>query len=521
MYTLNNQILLIKMETSQSDFITYCINIIKEQKEIDIEKCLLDTINYYILEEFKKIEYFFNVKYLKCRQYSWTKPKGINSLSYYIKQGNLEILEYELKTDCLINSGIIHIHLILPEYLLQGEKSTSQYFYEYKKGKNIKIEEGYIKIKRYPYRLEARGKKERYTLRIDCIRFGSSFLKIFQISLLANLYINEMQTKNVDALFKIIIEKYSLYFNKDRNLDQDLSFIIEQNKNSSENKSLDCLFKDLILLRTKLLIDDIKNCLNEEFNKKIKLENESLKEIDNFIRKQDFIHALEIIEKDIKFFFLDSMFKNIYSKEDNPYSIILGTLYLKYGNILLDIDEKNNAKIVLEKALYLLPNNVDAYFDLSIIYALENNWTRYFDIIINCYKYGSLNSSSKLGKFFRYLAIYYGNNEKCELAVLLTQISLDYYQQTSEQQFKYFMDKGTLNFQYYLDTIKETDNIRNEFDILLINSGWKGIKKITNEHLSELQELFKKYSIKINHWILLKLQLYDWSYKYEEGDDLE
>lgn len=93
-------------------------------KETRIIKCL----EYYITESLKEVDVFSNIIYIDCR-----KPVREN-FSDFINSGSMPLSLFKIQADCRLNSNIIEVEFILPDYItLETWLANGKYFSTKKK----------------------------------------------------------------------------------------------------------------------------------------------------------------------------------------------------------------------------------------------------------------------------------------------------------------------------------------------------------------------------------------------------
>ncbi|MDR2096027.1 MAG: hypothetical protein LBP76_11000 [Treponema sp.] len=179
MYTLANGTLTINIDFTQSEFILHCVKLIDYDGIETIEKIIVETLTNYLIGYFNNIEFFSNTKFLGWRREDFVEYKGFINLSDCIsKYGGLRICFYKLRTDCVINSGIEDIKLILPSFIKMGNWFSLSEFFQYKNDSYLKSNDKYIYTKKKILKT-----KEKIKLDILGIGFDSYFLNTLQRSM--------------------------------------------------------------------------------------------------------------------------------------------------------------------------------------------------------------------------------------------------------------------------------------------------------------------------------------------------
>jgi tetratricopeptide (TPR) repeat protein len=116
-------------------------------------------------------------------------------------------------------------------------------------------------------------------------------------------------------------------------------------------------------------------------------------------------------------------------------------MYHKYGALLFEAKEYDDAELFLKKAHRWNPVDVDILFELSEVYKLRSDWDTFLSIMKQCLSYAYSNRS--LARCYRNLGFYFIEQEQYDVAAALYLFSLffDQKNETAYHELKYIEEK--------------------------------------------------------------------------------
>lgn len=224
-----------------------------------------------------------------------------------------------------------------------------------------------------------------------------------------------------------------------------------------------------------ILPEEKKKAMNEAINKDRNGFNTAMEEINFTIYKKDFNKAAamlkEIVDQYEKmennkedevsvFHSFNEMFEEIlYSelykpkKELRPAILPYSLVYFKYGNVLVELMEYEEASEALLKAHEWNPTNAPIAFELAESYKLRGMLEEYHKMTLEVFQYAF--RPNDVARCFRNLGYYYVEKQEYQLAVCCELYSL-----------KYEKNQNVQSELYYIDQIAENVNMNPDFEML-------------------------------------------------------
>ncbi len=231
----------------------------------------------------------------------------------------------------------------------------------------------------------------------------------------------------------------------------------------------------------------------------IKSIPETIREIDEFLKENDYEKAYETAKESIdlnkEYIEGEYVFKNLLEellfqitikkeiKRKYPIALDYSSLYANYGKILIHFDKIIEAEKSFRLSNNFNPVNVESIFGLIEIAEIKENWEDYHNLTIQTFKYSY--SRENLSKSFKYLSKYYLNNyfdenneDDLKIAVYLKRLSEE-YSNKEESENNFSANTNEENF---------FSKITNENDLELI-------KDYENEDLSSIKDYLKSIGL--------------------------
>jgi len=268
--------------------------------------------------------------------------------------------------------------------------------------------------------------------------------------------------------------------------DKDVKFLMSECERYKTHEYANEILRAISRLIYDILPVDEKENINQVSDNRYIGINKKNEEINIQIVKKNFDKALLLIKSVIKniedtgwylnddkneyFCFNNLLEKLIYIDTFKPEKEVMqipenyAEMYFKCGNVLFEIEEYDNAKIVLEKAICYNPVNTEYLFELGEVYKVKKDWDMVLKINKDCLKYAYTNKS--IARCYRNLGYYYVEEEKYEYAIALFNLSINYDKEgmVAYSELYYISNKTGLDIKFpapqIIKKILEENNIQ-------------------------------------------------------------